>query len=305
MSPLDAKFLRGSYPPIVTPFQNGAVDYSTYEKLVDFQIENGSHGIVVTGTTGEPSSLTTDERAELLRLAVDVAAKRVPIVAATGSQSYAETLELTKRAAAAGADALLIVTPYYSKPPQRGLVAYYTALGQAIDLPFMVYHIPGRTAIHVTIETLEAIADACPHFVGMKHAVNDLAFVTQAIERLGPEFRIFAGLEELSYPILAIGGAGVMNAVSNVAPRKVADLYETTVAGDMDGARALHQQLNELNLSVFYDTNPIAMKYMMKRMGILPTNEHRLPMMPATPELEKRLDGVLERAGLLRQSVEV
>lgn len=299
MTKLKKDFLRGSYPPIVTPFKNGKVDYDTYAKLCDYQVREGSHGILVNGTTGEPSTLTVEERAKLLEVAVSVAKGKVPIVAATGSQSHAESVELMRRAETAGADALLIVTPYYIRPPQRGLIEYYADLGKRTALPMMIYHIPGRAAVSVTVETVAAIVERVPHLVGVKHAVNDLEFVTKCLDRLGMDFRIFVGLEELSYPMMAVGACGLMNAVGNLLPAKVAKLCALIWAGKMEAAKKLHYELYELNAAVFFDTNPIAMKYMMKRMGLLPRNEHRLPMVPATPELEKRLDGVLKRAGLI------
>ncbi len=301
MIDLPGDFLKGSIPPLVTPFRNGRVDYDMYADLVNHQIGEGSHGILVNGTSSEPSTLTVEERNKLVDVAIEAAAGRRPIVAATGSQSHAETAALTEHADKAGADALLVVTPYYIRPPQRGLVEYYIDLGRRTDLPLMIYHIPGRTAISVTIETLEAIAEATPNFVGIKHAVNDLGFVSEMLDRFGADFRVFVGLEELSFPMLCIGAAGMMNAVANVAPAKVAALYEAVAAGDLAAGRRLHYELFDLNKSVFFDTNPIAIKYMMTRLGILATNEHRLPMMPATAELEERLDGVLRRAGLLRE----
>jgi len=290
--------LKGSIPPIVTPFENGAVDYVMYERLVQFQIENGSHGILVNGTSSEPSSLTIEERNRLVDIAIGASAKRVPVVAATGSQSLAETITLTEHAAKAGADALLIVTPYYSRPPQRGLVAYYLELAKISDLPWMVYHIPGRTAVSVTIDTFKELKAKSPNFVGMKHAVNDLGFVSECFAVLGSDFKIFVGLEELSFPMMAIGACGLMNAVGNLCPRALREMCEAIWKNDLVAAKALHQKLFEINQAVFFDTNPIPMKYMMKRLGILSSNEHRLPMVPATPELEKRLDGVLARAGL-------
>jgi len=291
--------LKGSIPPLVTPFRDGAVDYDAYGRLIGFQIENGSHGILVNGTSAEPSSLTIEERNRLVDLSVRVAAKRVPVVAATGSQSLAETRALTEHAVKAGADALLIVTPYYVRPPQRGLVAYYLELARMHDLPWMVYHIPGRTAVSVTLETLQEIAAGSPTFVGMKHAANDLGLVSECVEAFGDRFRIFVGLEELSFPMMAIGACGLMNAVGNLRPKLLAEMCEAVWRNDLAAGRALHQRLLELNKAVFFDTNPIPIKYMMKRLGLLATNEHRLPMVPATPELAKRLDGVLERAGLL------
>jgi len=296
---LDPKFLKGSYPPLITPFRGNRVDYESYEPLVERQIDAGTHGILVNGTTAEPSTLMVAERNQLVDVAVRVAAGRVPVCAATGSQSHAETLALCEHAQRAGADALLVVTPYYIRPPQRGLVEYYAALSQRIDLPWLIYHIPGRTAVDVKLDTLEAIAERAQNLVGMKHASTDLGYVTEALRRLGPEFRILVGLEELSLPMMAVGACGMMNAVGNVDPARVAALYEAVAAQKLEEARRLHEALWELNQSVFFDTNPIPVKYMLRRMGAIPANEHRLPMVPAAPELEERLDGVLRRAGLL------
>ncbi|MGH8227864.1 MAG: 4-hydroxy-tetrahydrodipicolinate synthase [Steroidobacteraceae bacterium] len=291
--------LRGSMPPLVTPFRNGAVDYESYARLVEFQIANGTHGILVNGTTAEPSTLTVEERNRLVDVAIEVTAGRLPVVAATGTQSLADTRRLTEHAARAGADALLIVTPYFLRPPQRGLVAYYLELASICALPWMVYHIPGRAAVNVTIDTLKELKTRSPTFVGIKHAVNDLGLVSECLAELGPDFKIFVGLEELSFPMMAVGACGLMNAVGNLEPRVLADLCEAVWRNDLGRARELHHRLFELNRAVFFDTNPIPVKYMMRRLGLLAANEHRLPMVPATQELEQRLDGVLRRAGLL------
>lgn len=296
---MDISRLKGSIPPLITPFSGGRVDYDAYAAMVEFQIREGSHGILVNGTTSEPASLTVEERNRLVDLAIETATGRVPVVAATGSQSLAETEVLTDHAVRAGADALLIVTPYYSKPPQRGLVAYYLELAARHDRPWMVYHIPGRAAVSVTLDTFRELKDRSSTFVGMKHAANDLAFVTECLSQFGDDFRIFVGLEELSFPMMAIGACGLMNAVGNLRPRILSQLCEAVWNSDIPAARALHDRLLEINKAVFFDTNPIPIKYMMKRLGLIPENEHRLPMAPATPELEERLDGVLARAGLL------
>ncbi len=295
----NSQALRGSIPPVITPFKNGEVDYETYAALIDFQVSNGSHGVLVNGTTGEPSTLTCVERNRLVEVAMVSVKGRVPVVAATGSQSLAETEVLTHHAVKAGVDALLVVTPYYIRPPQRGLVQYYLTLAAQHDTPWMIYHIPGRAAVNVTLESMQAIRERSPHFVGMKHAVNDLTLVSECLSAFGPDFKIFVGLEELSFPMMAIGACGLMNAVGNLRPGVLAQMCEAVWQGDMATGRALHQRLLEINQAVFYDTNPIPMKYMMKKLGLLARNEHRLPMVPATPELERRLDGVLERAGLL------
>jgi len=291
--------LRGSYTPIITPFRDGTIDLDTFATLVDRQIVSGGHGVLVTGTTAEPSSLTIDERNELVRVAVATAAGRRPVVAATGSQSYADTIVLTKSAEDAGADALLVVTPYYVKPSQAGLVEYFVAVGRATRLPLLIYHIPGRAAVSVTVETIAKIADRLPTLVGMKHAVNDLELVTEVLARLGRDFRVFCGLEALSLPMLAVGAAGVMNAVGNLAPDRVAALCNAVAAGDLAGARRLHDELFQLNQAIFFDTNPVPLKYMMARLGLLSAPEVRLPLVEASRQVQERLDEVLRNAGLL------
>jgi len=291
--------IRGSIPPIITPFVNGEVDYKTYASLIEHQIKNGSHGILVNGTTAEPSTLTLDERNKLINIAVEVANGKIPVIAGTGSQSIIETKILTNHAVKAGVDSLLIVTPYYIKPPQRGLIEYYLELTKKIDIPWMIYHIPGRTAVNVTLETMKILSDKSTNFVGMKHAVNDLGFVTECLSAFGPDFKIFVGLEELSFPMLSIGACGLMNAVGNLRPNILSEMCEAVWNKNNERGLELHHQLLEINQAVFYDTNPIPIKYMMKKLGIMKNNEHRLPMMSATVELEKKLDIVLRNSGLL------
>ena len=299
MIALNKNFLRGSYPPLITPIRNGAVDFETHARLLERQIAEGSHGVVINGTTAEPSTLNVAERNELVSLAVKTARGRIPVVASTGSQSHAETIELTTAADKAGADALLVVTPYFIRPPQRGLIEYYVDIAQRTRLPVMIYHIPGRAAVNVEPETIERIAERAPNLVGMKHAANDLALVTQVLARMGNDFRIFVGLEDLSFPMMAVGACGLMNAVGNLKPKALAQMCEDVFAERMAAARAAHDALFELNQAIFFDTNPTPLKYMMKRMGVIESEEHRLPMMPATPALAERLNGVLTRAGLI------
>jgi len=291
--------IRGSIPPIITPFVNGEVDYRTYASLIEHQIKSGSHGVLVNGTTAEPSTLTIDERNKLISIAVEVANGKIPVIAGTGSQSIIETKILTNHAVKAGVDSLLIVTPYYIKPPQRGLIEYYLELTEKIDIPWMIYHIPGRTAVNVTLETMKILTEKSANFVGMKHAVNDLGFVTECLSAFGPDFKIFVGLEELSFPMLSIGACGLMNAVGNLRPNILSEMCEAVWDKDNERGLELHHQLLEINQAVFYDTNPIPIKYMMRKLGIMKNNEHRLPMMSATVELEKRLDMVLRNSGLL------
>jgi 4-hydroxy-tetrahydrodipicolinate synthase len=294
-----AAALRGSFPPLVTPFRRGAIDEGRFARLVEFQIAEGSHGILINGTTAEPSTLTVAERNRLVDVAVRAANGRVPVVAATGSQSLEETKELTAHAVRAGVDALLIVTPYYIRPPQHALVEYFLEVTKDHETPWMVYHIPGRTAVSVTVETLARLKERSKTFVGMKHAVNDLGLVSECMIRFGAEFCVFVGLEELSFPMMTIGACGLMNAVGNIAPRLLARLCQSIWNNDLPTSRTIHEELFELNRAVFFDTNPIPMKYMMKRLGLLADNEHRLPMAAATPDVAKRLDDVLQRSRLL------
>ena len=294
----DLSKIKGSIPPIITPFDNNRLDYQAYAGLVEFQINKGSHGILVNGTTAEPSTLTVAERNKTVDMAIATNNGRLPVIAATGSQSLLESKTLTRYAAEAGVDALLIVTPYYIRPPQRGLIEYFLDVMDGIDTPWMIYHIPGRASVSITLETVKELKDRSSNFIGMKHAVNDLAFVSECIDAF-PDYLVFVGLEELSFPEMAIGAVGLMNAVGNLRPDLLAEMCQAVWDNDLAKGRGIHQRLLELNQSVFFDTNPIPIKYMMKRLGIIPENHHRLPMMPAEAALEKKLDGVLERAGLL------
>jgi 4-hydroxy-tetrahydrodipicolinate synthase len=302
MMPLNNSSLRGSIPPLVTPFRDGKVDFNKFAELAERQVQRGSDGIVVAGTTGEPSSLSTEERIELLKVAVSTVGGRIQVIAATGSASYAETLRLTTEAEAAGADAALVVTPYYIKPSQKGLVDYFVALGRRVKLPLMIYHIPGRAAVSIKAQTVCRIAEQIPHLVGLKHADQNLELITELLVGLGPDFRIFCGVEALSLPMLILGGSGLMNAAGNLAPERVAALYAAVQKVDLKRARDIHVELFELNQSIFIDTNPVPLKYMMFRLGLLDAPELRLPLVSIDDANAKILDGVLARAGLLKTS---
>lgn len=299
MITLASEELRGSYPPLVTPFSDGRVDLGTYEKLVEFQVQSGSHGIVVAGTSGEPALLSVSERKELASTAVRAAGGRLPVMVATGAPSLAETIELTRHAEDIDAAAVLVVTPAFTRPPQRGLIEFYEVVCRNTSKPVLLYHIPVRSAVSVTVDSLEAIAERCENFVGAKHASTDLGWVTDALLRLGPQFRIFVGLEEVSLPMLSVGAAGMINAVANVFPAPIVSLYQAVQDEKLAEARRLHQLLWQLNKSVFFDTNPIPVKYMMRQRGLIPTNEERLPMAPATPDVERLCDAVLAAASEL------
>ena len=291
-------FLQGAFTPLVVPFRNGEVDCDLYAKLIDWQIDQGTNGLLVNATSGEPTTLTLEEKARLIEIAVKTSAGRKPVVAGIPAESHAEAVTLLARAEKAGADALVSVTPYYVRPPQRGLVAFFVDLAARTELPFLIYHIPGRAAVSVTAETFEAIAERCPNFVGLKNTDDNLALVSRLMSRLGPDFRIFGGLESTAFAMSALGGCGTMITTSNIAPKLILQLNELCMAGKLHEAQKLVIEIDELMTAPFLDTGPIPIKCMMKLMGLIPMNEHRLPMMSATTELEERLKGVVERYGL-------
>jgi 4-hydroxy-tetrahydrodipicolinate synthase len=291
--------LKGSFVPLVVPFDDGAVDYDAYANLCERQIAEGSDGLLVNATSGEPTTLTLEERATLVEVAKDTAAGRVPVVAGTASQSHAETVTLIERYQRLGVETILVVTPYYCSPPQRALVAFFVDVAARTDRPILIYHIPGRAAVRLTADTLVAIKEKAPNIVGLKNTDGDLGLVTDVLHRLGSGFRIFCGTEPMTLPMLALGAVGAMLSASNVIPKQVARLCALYAEGDSEGARQLNDTLSELFDAISFDPAPIPTKYMTRRVGAIPKNEHRLPMTAASPELEARLDAVLKRAGLL------
>ena len=290
--------LRGAYCPLVVPFRDGKIDFDAYGKLIERQIAEGTHGLLVNATSGEPTMLTVEERGQLVEFAIKTANGRRPVCAGTASESFEATATLIDRFDGAGADSILVVTPFYSAPPQRGAVDYFAKLGGRTKRPFLIYHIPGRAGFTLTVDTLAAIKDELPHFAGLKNTDTDVGFVTGALARLGRDFRIFAGLELPTLPMLGIGGCGMMITASNVAPRLVSQLYETFADGDIDGAIALNLKLYPLFRGVALEIEPDPGQVHAQAPGVLKANEHRSPLVPASPEVEKELDKVLAELGL-------
>jgi 4-hydroxy-tetrahydrodipicolinate synthase len=290
--------LRGAYCPLVVPFRDGKIDFDAYGALIERQIAEGSHGLLVNATSGEPTMLSVAERGDLVEFAIKTANGRRPVCAGTASESFEATAALIDRFDKAGADSILVVTPFYSAPPQRGAVSYFAKLGARTRRPFLIYHIPARAGFTLAVDTLAAIKDELPHFAGLKNTDTDVGFVTGALVRLGRDFRIFAGLELPTLPMLGIGGCGMMITASNVAPRLVSQLYETFAEGDIDGAIALNLKLYPLFRGVALESSPIPVKYMLKRLGVLQSNEHRSPLVPASAEAAGQLDKILADMGL-------
>ena len=291
--------LRGAYCPLVVPFRDGKIDFDTYGELIERQIAEGTHGLLVNATSGEPTMLSLEERALLVEFVIKTSAGRRPVCAGTASETFDENASLVDRFDKAGADSILVVTPFYSAPPQRGAVSYFGSLAARTKKPFLAYHIPARAGFTLTVDTLAAIKEKAPHFCGLKNTDTDVGLVTGALARLGRDFRIFAGLELPTLPMLSIGGCGMMITASNVAPRMVSQLYDTFAKGDVDDAIALNLKLYPLFRGVALESSPIPVKYMLKRLGVLKTNEHRTPMAPASPEVEKQLDKILAEVELI------
>ena len=302
MIPLAAERLRGSYVPLVTPFHGGELDEDAFTALVEEQVAAGSHGVVVTGTSGEPTSLSVAERARLYALAVEAAGGRLEVVAATGAVDQRDTLRLTRAAEEVGVDAALVIVPPFVRPSQHGLIAHFGTVASATSLPVLIYNIPGRSGVAIDVASVVRVAEEHENVVGLKHASTDLDAVTELLVELGDDFRIFCGLESLSYPMLALGAAGLMNAVGNVAPAPVAALCEAVAAGDHVRALALHRELFDVSRAVFFDTNPGPIKHMLSVLG-RGSDEVRPPLAPLTAEVAARVEAVVGRMSVQEEQV--
>ncbi len=290
--------MKGSLVPLVTPFHRGAFDEARFAQLIEWQIDSGSHGLVVTGTTGEPSALSQDERRQAIETAVRLVRRRVPVIAGTGTNNYAETVELTTFARRIGADAALVVVPYYVRPGQEGLYRYFRSIADAVDIPLIIYNIPGRTAANVEPATVARLARDCRNIIGIKEANRDFEHVNHVLHLCGRGFLVYSGIELLSFPMLAIGGAGHVSATGNVLPREVAQLYDLTASGRWEAARELHYHLLPMNDALFLETNPVPTKTALGLMGRIDP-EVRLPLTPMGAATLAQLRQVMATYGLL------
>ncbi|TLS36884.1 2,4-dihydroxyhept-2-ene-1,7-dioic acid aldolase [Pseudalkalibacillus caeni] len=288
------KRLRGSIAPIITPFtESGSIEFDTLKNLIDWHIESGTHAISVTGTTGEPSSLTVDERVQVMETASKAVNGRVPFVPGTGSTNHEETLYLTKKAEEIGADAALVIVPYYNKPSQHALYKHFKAVADSVEIPIIIYNIPGRTATNLDVKTLAKLNEDCENIIGVKESNKDFEHVNRVLLNCGRGFLLYSGIELLCYPMLAIGGAGHISATANIVPDKVAEIYNAWEEGDVKRAQDLHYDLMPLNDVLFKDTNPAPLKAALGMMGkIEPVL--RLPMDVPTQELQDEIREVLK-----------
>ncbi len=289
---------RGAITALVTPFRNGEVDEEAYRAFIEWQIEQGIHGLVPCGTTGESATLSHDEHKRVIRICVDQVKGRVPVLAGAGSNNTREAIELTQDAKDAKADGALLITPYYNKPTQAGLIAHFKAIGERVDMPFIVYNVPGRTAVNLLPETLAVLKKEIRQVVGVKEATGDLNQVSRVLEFCGEDFMVLSGDDFTALPTMAIGGRGVISVVSNFVPQKMSAMCDAVAAGDLTKAKELHYAMSPLYRAAFLETNPVPAKTALDLMGRFPF-ETRLPMVPLQPQNLDKLKAALSQAGLL------
>ena len=290
---------KGSITAIVTPFKNGNIDEKKFRELIEFQIKNGSSGIVPCGTTGESATLSFEEHERVIEITIEQAAKRVPVIAGTGSNSTQEAIMLTRQAAAAGADASLQVSPYYNRPTQRGLYEHFKAIAQAVKIPLILYNIAGRTGVNIEPETIARLATDCKNIVGVKEASGNLEQMSRIKALCPPEFQLISGDDGLTLPVLSIGGIGIISVVSNIVPRDVADMVAAFERGDIKTAQKLHYKLLPLVKAVFLETNPIPVKTALGLLGMCEP-DLRLPMCAMSEENLGKLKKALKDYGVLK-----
>lgn len=287
----------GSLVAIVTPFQHGTFDEQSYSALIEFQIANGTHGIVPCGTTGESATLSHKEHERVVAFTVEVVNRRVPVIAGTGSNATDEAIAFTKHAKHAGADGALLITPYYNKPTQEGLYQHYAAVAKAVDLPLILYNIQGRTSVNMTPATIARTANI-PNVVGIKEGSGSIGQVSEIIHQCGDDFTILSGDDPLTLPMMALGAKGVITVTANVAPKDMAGLVNAALAGNFAEARTYHFKLAPLFGALFYETNPIPVKEALAMMNKI-SPEIRLPLTRLSPDNRDRLRHVMKDIGLL------
>ncbi|MHB1907698.1 MAG: 2,4-dihydroxyhept-2-ene-1,7-dioic acid aldolase [Nitrososphaerales archaeon] len=295
---MELEKLKGSIVPLITPFtEKGEFDERTFRKLVDWQIKSGSHGISIEGTTGEPSALSLEERADIYTATVSQVKGRVPVVAGTGTNNLEETLFLTRKAEEAGVDASLVIVPYYNRPSQEGLVDYFTRVAKSTSLPIIIYNIPGRTATNMEPSTMKKLRTNCKNIVGVKEANKDFDQVSKVLFEVGRDFLVYSGIETLCYPMLTLGGAGHVSATANLLPKQVADLYNLSVKGKWEEALDLHYKLLPINEALFWDTNPVPLKAALGMIGKI-NPKLRPPLVSLSKEKKAKLRKVMKLYGL-------
>jgi 4-hydroxy-tetrahydrodipicolinate synthase len=287
---------RGSFTALVTPFDNGSVDEKAFRALVDWQIAEGTNGLVPVGTTGESPTLSHEEHRNVVEWCIDQAAGRVPVVAGAGSNSTREAIELSRHAEKAGADAVLVVTPYYNKPTQDGLYQHYKAINDAIGIPIIIYNIPARSVIDMSVDTMQRLYEL-KNIAGVKDATANMTRVSQQRAALGEDFNQLSGEDITALGFMAHGGHGCISVTSNIAPRLCAEFQAACLKGDFSAALKLQDKLAPLHVNLFVETSPAPVKYALSLMGKC-ANKLRLPMVPATEKAQTAVRQAMVHAGL-------
>jgi len=295
---MSARF-QGSFVAMVTPFRNGKVDEAKVRELVEFHTSHGTDGLIPCGTTGESPALSHDEHRRVVELVVEAAQGRIPVIAGTGSNSTAEAIDLTRHAERAGAAGALVVNPYYNKPTQEGLYRHFRAVAESVAIPILVYNIQSRTAVNVETVTLERLVRDAKNVVGVKEASGSLDQMSQVIAACGPGFSVLSGDDNLTLPLLAIGGHGVISVIANIVPRETAEMVHAALDGDWKRARELHYKLFPLARAAFLETNPIPIKEAMAMASMIEP-EFRLPMCRMGDANRERLRAILKSYALVK-----
>lgn len=288
---------KGSFVALLTPFKNGQVDEAAFQSFVEWQISEGTNGLVPCGTTGESPTLTHTEHKRVTEMCIEVTAGRVPVVAGAGSNSTAEAVDLAKHAESAGASSVLVVSPYYNKPTQEGLYAHYKAVNDAVGIPIIVYNIPGRSVINVNLDTMKRLAEL-PNIAGVKDATSDLALPIEYTREIGADFCQMSGEDATAIPYLAAGGHGCISVTANIMPAKCAEQHAAWNAGDVARAQAIQLELINVHKAMFCETSPGPVKYAAELMGIC-SAEQRLPMVDICDASKAQVKAALSAAGLL------
>ena len=287
---------EGAFVAIVTPFKNGKVDETALRALIEYQISGGANGIVPCGTTGESATLSHEEHDQVIRIAVEACKGKVPVLAGTGSNSTQEAIKLTQHAQAAGADGSLQIAPYYNKPSQEGLYQHFSTVAADTDLPIILYNVPSRTSVNMCPETVARLAKI-KNIVGVKEASGSLQAISEIIDLCGKDFTVLSGDDPLLWPILSVGGRGVISVSANILPGKVAAMCQAAANGDMAKARSLHYEMREINDVLFIDTNPVPVKAALHLMGKI-EKEVRAPLVTLSSSHLESVKEVLNKHGL-------
>lgn len=294
---MENNVFKGSMVALVTPFSGGRLNEKKLRELVDFHVREGTSALVPVGTTGESATLDHREHERVLEVVIEQAARRIQVLAGTGSNSTEEAIRLTKTASAMGADGALVITPYYNRPTQEGLVRHYEALARSVSFPMVIYNVPVRTGVNILPETVERLA-SMEEFVGVKEASGSLSQIIELFDRVGDRLAIYSGDDLLTLPVMSIGGKGVISVSANIVPKMMADLVDEALAGNWENAFLKHQLLVPLHRVLGLETNPIPIKTAMGLAGMIDP-EMRLPLVPMSDGPRKKLEEVLNKMGLL------